>query len=163
MIAINVMKTKGLEIRLINVADIEQLSVLFNEIRKAGDDRYFHPHPFTEEQVCNLANHKGNDLYYIFKVEDKIIGYGYLRGWDNGYDIPSLGIIMGRAYRTCGFGRIFMIFLHHVARSEGAQKIMLKVYKENREAYNFYKKLGYVFCDEENGQLIGYVQLNKKA
>jgi [ribosomal protein S18]-alanine N-acetyltransferase len=83
-----------------------------------------------------------------------------LRGWDEGYDVPSLGIAVHPESRGQGLGELLMHFLHCAARRKGAREIMLKVYKENTAAYQLYLRLGYRFDGEEQkGQLVGRLAL----
>jgi len=49
-----------------------------------------------------------------------------------------------------------MSFLHLAAKRKGAEKIRLKVYKENGDAYLLYINMGYLFESEEDGQLVGF-------
>ena len=79
----------------INVPDLkhkEKLRSFFELLSSSGDVRFFHPHEFTEEAVNRICQHKGQDYYCLMIRFDEIVGYGMLRGWDEGYEIPSLGI-----------------------------------------------------------------------
>ncbi|MDD1776618.1 MAG: GNAT family N-acetyltransferase [Candidatus Helarchaeota archaeon] len=114
----------------------------------------------SHEEAVRIANYAGNDLYYVLTVDKKIMGYGILRGWDEGYEIPTLGIAIHHKARGKRLGETFMHFLHSAARLKGATKIRLKVYPENLSAFNLYKKLGYSFQEEEaDGQLVGFLTL----
>lgn len=150
---------KALQIRLVDPKLEKPLARFFESIRRNGDDRFFHPHPFTEEYAQHLANYNGVDLYYVLLEGDRVIGYGMLRGWDEGYSIPSLGIIIAKTARRNKLGSLLMQFLHNAARSQGAERIRLKVYFQNSAAVAFYEMLGYRFETEESQQLVGYLDL----
>ncbi len=60
--------------------------------------------------------------------EGSIVAYGMLRGWDEGYETPSLGIAVHSEWQARGVGRRMMEHLHQVARVRGAKRIRLKVY-----------------------------------
>jgi ribosomal-protein-alanine N-acetyltransferase len=83
-----------------------------------------------------------------------------LRGWDAGYAVPSLGMALHPSARGQGLGRTFMELLHDAARTRGARRVRLKVYPENEAARTLYERLGYVFSDFEEGQLVGSFDLN---
>jgi len=153
------MTVSPLEIQIIDERIGQPLIEFFHILKKAGDDKYFHPHPFTEEEARKLTHYTGKDLYYALIEGDKILGYGMLRGWDEGYDIPSLGIAMRASVRGLGLGKLFMRFLHAAARRRGASRIRLKVYPSNKIAVALYKELGYRFESEEEEQLVGFVDL----
>jgi len=150
------MKPKGLEIRMVYSGCEKLLLSFFQEIKETGDDKFFHPHLFTEEQIDRIVNHCGKDLYYVMIDGGAIIGYAMLRGWEEGYEIPSLSIIIDKACRENGFGKLFMSFLHSAAKRKGAKKIRLKVHKDNTHTYFFYRNMGYIFKSEEEGQLVGF-------
>ena len=41
-----------------------------------------------------IATYEGDDLYFLQIKDNEIAGYAMLRGWDEGYTIPSLGIAL---------------------------------------------------------------------
>jgi len=153
------MPRSGLEIRQINSTLNSALRQFFSVIKESGDEKFFHPHPFDIGSADRISSYRGHDLYYAMCHENRVIGYGMLRGWDAGYEIPSLGIIIHPEMRESQLGGLFMNFLHIAARLRGAKKIRLKVYPENRQALSLYQKLGYVFESEEDGQLVGIINL----
>lgn len=154
------MLSEGIEIQLVSEQWSNALTNFFEYIHKDDCSRYFHPHPFTPEEAMKRTQYRGQDLYYVLVQQDYILGYGMLRGWDEGYDIPSLGICLLPEARGQGLGRSFMHFLHKAAKLKGATKIRLKVYGNNQAALQLYKSLGYIFKEGEDGeQLVGYFTL----
>jgi len=145
-----------LEIRLVRHEDEYEL---VNFFRKVECNNYFHPHSFNKEYAQFLCNYSGLDLYYIVLINNKIIGYSLLRGWDEGDDIPELGIIVDDSYRGKGLAKAIMNFLHTAARLKGATKIRLKFYKYNEKAVSLYESLGYELSDFDNDQYIGYKKI----
>ena len=150
---------KNLEYTLVSPFWAEKLAQFFNALVVNKDDLYFHPHPLTHEMAKKIATYEGGDLYFLQIKNNEIAGYAMLRGWDEGFTIPSLGIVIHPTFRNQGLGREFMEFLHNQARAKGANKVRLKVYSNNAGAQQLYENLGYSFTDEENGQLIGYYEL----
>lgn len=149
----------ALEIRIVSPEWHRPLADFFAAIRESGE-KLFHPHPFTEECAEALAHYSGKNLYYLL-IEDKtVLAYGMLRGWDEGYEIPSLGIAVYPDARGGKLGELMMHFLHGAARRKGARQVRLKVYGENLAARNLYTKLGYKFdAEEQAGQLVGRLEL----
>jgi hypothetical protein len=82
------MYSSSLEIRHLSPSWADALFNFFLELRASGDDKYFHPHPLTKKEVFNIVNYKGKDIYCVMTDANKIIGYGILRGWDEGYEVP---------------------------------------------------------------------------
>lgn len=135
------------------------LADFFHAVEHAGDSKHFHPHPLTREEAEARARYAGKDLYYVLVEGKRVLGYGMLRGWDEGYQVPSLGIVMHPSLQGAGLGKMFMHFLHAAARRRGVSQVRLKVYPHNVKALRLYEALGYCFTGEEAGQLIGFVDL----
>lgn len=138
---------------------VNYFSKFMKDMLDSGYDKYFHPHPFTDDFADVICNYKGKDLYLILKDENKFIGYGMLRGWDEGYKIPSLGMAIHPNYKGKGFGNILMEKLHELCKEKGVEKIRLTVYKDNVAAKNLYEKFNYKFEEKNDKELVGFCQL----
>ena len=136
-----------------------ELVVFFEAVARDGLDRTFHPHPFDADEAHRLAIYSGLDEYHLALHAGVIAAYGMLRGWGEGYDVPSLGIAVDPEWQRRGIGRRMMLHLHEVARARGATRIRLKVYPDNAAAIALYESLGYVFGEQAEGQLVGVVTL----
>lgn len=135
------------------------LAAFFASVVSAGLNRDFHPHPFTAEEAAQLAQHRGRDYYAAGLHDGVMAGYGLLRGWDEGYAVPSLGIALLPAFQRRGWGRQLMLHLHDVARQRGARRIRLKVYARNQGAIALYSSLGYTFQEFDAEQRLGFLEL----
>lgn len=140
---------------------VKPLVSLFQTLKENGDAYYFNPHQVTEKEISELAERSGRDLYYLLVGRERIFGYGLLRGWDEDYEVPSLGIVIDPSVRGNGLGVFLMHFLHAVALQRGSKKVRLRVHIENERAVRFYKKLGYNFESVKSADqyLVGYKQL----
>jgi len=148
-----------LEIRRIDAPMEGALADFFETLERAGDYSVFHPHPLTAQQAGVIAHRIGQDLYYAATADGEILGYGMLRGWDEGYAVPSLGLAVAPHCRGRGLGRLLMDFLHEAARIRGASQVRLKVYAHNARAVALYRRLGYRFSDAGAGWLLGVLAL----
>lgn len=152
----------NLQIREIIPEHYEGLCEFFRLMVESGSDKTFHPHPFDYESalcICNKTNHT-TDLYYVMDLGfDRVIGYGILRGWDEGYNVPSLGIAIHPNFRGKGLSKVLMYFLHAAAAGRGSYKIRLKVYKDNTSAVKLYEKIGYKFQELNEKELLGIYDL----
>ena len=148
----------ALEIRQPRPEDLQRIAKLFSSVAQDGES-FFHPHPMTDEWAGKICNYRGKDLYYAVFDGEQALAYGMLRGWDEGYEIPSLGIAVSSEMRGAKLGEMFMHFLHSAARRNGSHTVRLKVYAENAAAMSLYRKLGYVFSEEsESGQFVGKIE-----
>lgn len=135
------------------------LARLFARLKQTDTENFFHPHPLTAEEAAARSNYSGKDFYCVMLQDNNVVGYGMLRGWDEGYAIPSLGIALDPSVRGHGYSRVLMNFLHDTARKRGAGKVRLKVDSKNRAATELYRSLGYVFESPSAQQLIGFLDL----
>jgi ribosomal-protein-alanine N-acetyltransferase len=120
----------------------------------------FHPHALTPEVAQQLCGYQGRDLYFAAVCDQRVIGYGLLRGWDEGYAIPSLGIALRPDLRGTGLARALMLFLHGAARLRGAERLRLTVTRSNARAAALYRSLGYVFEEKNSEEDVGFVDLS---
>jgi len=130
---------------------------LLRAVAADPEGRFFTPHPFTREVLSGLASDPGRDLYYLMMSGNDAVAYGLLRGWNEGYLVPSLGLAVAPPERGRGRGRILMEFLHGAARSRGADRVRLRVHPENERAVRLYRSLGYTFeaPDPSTGLMVG--------
>lgn len=139
------------------------LKALFASLTERGDDHFFHPHPFTEAEAERLVSLQTKDLYAVARRGTSVLAYGMLRGWDEGFSVPSLGIALHPEARGTGLARAFMYYLHAIARDRGAPSIRLKVYPDNTAAKQLYASLGYQFQPTAGEQLLGILTWGKRA
>lgn len=135
----------GLEISRLTRSLAPGLHAMLREVAAEAEQNWFQPHPFDLDHLATLGTTQGQDLYYVLHVGEDVVGYGLLRGWDEGFAIPSLGIAIRRSRRGRGLGTLLMDFLHAAASERGADRIRLRVDCNNRSAITLYRRLGYVF------------------
>lgn len=135
------------------------LVAFFERLCEAGEEGFFHPHPLTREEAERLCGLSGRDTYYVMVCNEEVLAYGMLRGWDEGYDIPSLGIAVLPTLRGLGLGRLMMRFLHAAARRRGAEWVRLTVCPDNTAATGLYESLGYEFDKSNRSNWVGKLQL----
>ncbi len=150
--------TERVEFRVVRPEDEEILVELFKGIR----DPFFGPHPFNAAEARGIATRQGLDVYAVLIVDDQPVGYGILRGWDEGYDVPSLGVAVRTDAQGQGFGRLTMIHLHVEAARRGARQVRLRVNPDNLRARRLYESLGYSYVGEERGELVMVLELDPR-
>jgi ribosomal protein S18 acetylase RimI-like enzyme len=142
-------------VRAVRPDDAAGLADLFSHI----DTTYFRPHPMTADGALAIADYVGRDVYLVGSVGAELIAYGMLRGWDEGYVVPSLGIAVRTSHVRHGHGRAMMSALHAVARSRGASAVRLRVAPGNRGARRLYAALGYEDIGEEREERVMLLRL----
>lgn len=125
--------------------------LLMNLQSLSDEDRYFfHPHIFDKKILENLLTDKEN--YYIYREDNKNIGYCFLRTFGR-YETPTLGCIIWKKYRHKNHGYKMMVELIQKNKELGNKKLKLKVYKENINAIKLYEKCGFEKIDEGGDEI----------
>lgn len=125
------------------------LARFLDDLAAAGDAVFFHPHGGDVGTLRAIAEHPGKDVYLLFLGEDGVLAYGLLRGWNEGYAIPSLGIAVHPRARAGGLGRLMMEYLETTARRRNASAVRLRVHKDNEHAVAMYQRRGYIMQPDE--------------
>jgi ribosomal-protein-alanine N-acetyltransferase len=121
----------------------------------------FHPHPLTREFAVELCGKLSaiKDRYFALFVDDRVAGYAMLRGWDEGYKVPSFGICVHPALQNAGVGHVLTTFGIEESKRAGAEKVRLTVYKRNERAAHLYRKYGFVFAEKDEHSWVGVLDL----
>lgn len=128
---------------------------------------FFHPHALDAAQAARICAYGpgSRDVYYAAFEGAEIIGYAMLRGWDEGFVVPSFGVCVRPDRRGAGMARAL---LHHaigIARARRSPAVMLKVYEGNERAKTLYEREGFVFDERlpDGQQLVGRLVLEGGA
>jgi ribosomal protein S18 acetylase RimI-like enzyme len=136
--------------RVVGPGDETLLADLFAGL----DATYFRPHPLTSTEAERIVLKSGRDVYAMLIDDEGAVAYGMLRGWDEGYAVPSLGIAVRTGMHGRGLGRAMMTHLHHEAQARGANMVRLRVHPDNRRARQLYESMGYEYRGEERAELL---------
>ena len=88
-----------------------------------------------------------------------MVGYGMLRGLDEGYSIPSLGLCILKEFQGVGVGRMLLNHLLNESAARGAKSVMLKVKESNSIARALYVSQGFIFTKHDPETLIGFLEI----
>lgn len=126
-----------------------------------NDHQTFHPHNFDNQTIDYIIRLStiGSDEYWLLIDNNNVLVYGLLRGWSEGFTIPSIGIAVSPKYRGLGLAEQMMLFLHSRAKDRGSNQIRLTVHKNNYPAIKLYTKLGYIFDDHSDSSLVGFINI----
>ncbi len=139
------------------------LACFFERLRAQDVEKFFHPHPLTAEEAQKRAAYRGLDFYCVLVLDGAVVGYGMLRGWDEGYEVPSIGVVVDPSVKGLGYGRSLMKFLRATARQRGANRLRASVNPDNVKMVEYCRSQGYVFQGLENGRLVGFRPLDPPA
>lgn len=148
-----------LRVRDVGPDDVHALETLFASF----DTTWFRPHDLGPDGAREVAHHAGKDVYLIGFLGSVPVAYGMLRGWDEGYRIPALGIAVRDGYGDRGLGRQMMQALHQAVRTRGGHRVRLRVAPENARARHLYASLGYHHVGLERGEIVLLLDLDADA
>jgi ribosomal protein S18 acetylase RimI-like enzyme len=155
-------RVPGPAIERISAADAAPLGQFFEALAADVETaRFFHPHPLTIAYAAELCGKMSTcrDLYFVARWRGRIAGYSLLRGWDEGYAIPSVGVCVHPTLRNAGLGHVLMAHAVEQSRAAGAPQMRLTVYKANERGRHVWAKFGYVYSDKNEHELLGRLAL----
>jgi len=143
-------------IRRLGAGDAAELGLLFERNDRDEVRRFFHPFPMARSSAEQLLHLDRRDLFFGVLEADRIIAFSMLRGWDEGFDIPSFGVLVDFEKRGVGLGRRLTEWTLRWADKSGCPRVRLSIHEENQTAYALYTSLGFKETDrnvESNGLL----------
>jgi glycosyltransferase involved in cell wall biosynthesis/RimJ/RimL family protein N-acetyltransferase len=140
---------EALLLREIECGDSGSLARFFVRNNVPEVVRGFDPFPLTEETAARIASGSSRDRFYGGFLGDRIVAFSMLRGWDEGYDVPSFGIAVDVDFHGAGIGTRLTAWTLDQARRLGCERIRLSVYGENETARRIYERLGFAEVERE--------------
>ena len=137
----------------LNVNDADDLNKLINFTYKQHS-KYFTP--FNNDSLLKILKQVKLDKYFAIHYNNKLIGFFMLRGFDEGYKIPSYGVWILPQYTNKGIAKLTLQYAVTFCKINNIPKLMLKVHPENNVAKDMYLKYGFVITgkDEKNDNII---------
>jgi len=148
------------QIRQLQPKDSQRLLKFLNDLAELGEDRFFHPHP-AEIKVCSsICEKPGLDYFCGGFQEDQMVVYGMLRGWNEGFCDPSLGLAVHPARRSLGLARAMLVHLMGIAEQKKCLRIRLTVYRQNERAFRFFTSAGFQFTPSAEIRMEGWLRVS---
>jgi len=149
------MNLSNLEIKELNPDFAEDLA---NGLSKEKKEylKYFTPFEFSAISIGNILKQVKLDKYFGLFVDDDLVGFYMLRGFDEGYEIPSYGVWISSKFSNRGLSTLTLYHSFAFCKLNGIKTLMLKVHPENKVAKNLYESLGFkkTGLDGKNNNLI---------
>lgn len=158
--------TTALTIRRVTSADAGLLAAFFEVLGADADTvRFFRPHPLTAayaRELCGRVD-QSRDRYYVGVYRGRFMTYSLLRGWEEGYAVPSLGIATHPGVRGAGLGHFVMAHGIAESRAAGAPRLRFTVYKANARGLHIWTKYGFTFSDKNEHEWLALLDLSVAA
>ena len=120
---------------------------------------YFIPFDFNYETINKILSNKKDDKYFGIFIEEEIVGFYMLRGFDEGYEIPSYGVWISQEYSNLGLGKLTLYHALSFCKVNKIKKIILSVHPDNIAAKGIYETAGFIFTGEVSE--IGHLKYEK--
>ena len=131
-------------IRPLDSDDLPQLVSLFTRNDLPSVTENFDPFPLNAASATEALARGRRDRVYGAFYDTTLVAFSMLRGWDEGYDIPSFGILVDAAHHGRGIGTQLTDWTIKEANRLSSPAIRLSVYARNTRAVRIYKRLGFV-------------------
>lgn len=139
-----------IEFRSNDKIDPQKLASFFQSANVPQVTETFRAFELSQSQAKWIADYEGNDNYFLALSDGEIAGFGMLRGWDEGYAIPSLGLFVSPTQQGKGIGKAIMKHLTETATQRGCERIRLTVDAINEKAVALYKAQNYKVDTEQS-------------
>ena len=120
---------------------VDALGEFFERNAQAAIERQFNPFPLNRSTASDLLNPARKDVFFGIFIESKIVAFSMLRGADEGYAIPSFGILVDSERHKRGIGKYLMRWTLLWADQGRIDTIRLSVFEDNESAVNLYQSL----------------------
>ena len=142
-------------IREIVPEDFEALRRFVEENDVPAVVRTFNPFPMNAETARRIACAPRLDRYYGAFLDGRVVALSMLRGWDEGYSVPSFGIMVDHRLHGMGIGARVLDETVGEAVRLGCRRVRLSVFASNRRAVGLYLSRGFVEGGREPVTLSG--------
>src|ERR1700733_13895683 len=116
--------TRGsLRFERVQAEHADLLTELFERNSRPEVTSSFDPFPLDREEARRIALQSHQDEYYVAMRTDRVVGFSMLRGFDEGYTIPSFGIFVDHDAHGQGIGRALTAWTIEAARARGCPSV----------------------------------------
>jgi ribosomal protein S18 acetylase RimI-like enzyme len=121
----------------------QALAELFEQNRVPAVTDSFDPFPLTADEAKRITLEPRLDAYFVASMESELVAMSMLRGFDEGFAVPSFGIFVDHRHQGRGVGCRLTAWTVAEARRRGCAAIRLSVYASNKAALRLYRSLGF--------------------
>jgi ribosomal-protein-alanine N-acetyltransferase len=132
-----------LAIEPVQARHVQALVELFEGNRISVVSDSFDPFPLTADEAERIALQSRRDAYFVASLQGGLVAMSMLRGFDEGFEVPSFGIFVDHRHHGQGIGRRLTAWTVDEARRRGYPSVRLSVYASNAGALHLYRSLGF--------------------
>jgi RimJ/RimL family protein N-acetyltransferase len=122
--------------------------------------RFFYAYGSDETMLAEMLSAVEKDVHSGVFWNGELAGVFMLRGWDEGYEVPSFGVLIDEKYRGGAFMRLTLDTAKLICRLSGAKRLMAKIHPENVSPRGA-RRLGLLQTgvEESTGNIIYHLEL----
>lgn len=122
--------------------------------------RFFYAFSFDESAIAEILSAYREDVYSGVFWQTELIGIFMLRGWDEGYEIPSFGALIDEKHSGGALMRLTLNTAKLICEFAGVKRIMAKIHPDNVSPRGA-NRLGWVQTgvETETGNMIYHIEL----
>lgn len=122
---------------------MDALARLFERNAHPSITKMFNPFSLTVARAHEIAMRPRRDIYYGASLGACLLALSMLRGFDDGYEIPSFGVLVDRENKERGIGSSLTQWTIEQARQQGCRAVRLTVYADNALARSMFTAVGF--------------------
>lgn len=156
--------TAGFRIIPLEAKDAPQLSAMLSA-QSPAYVRFFTPFSFDQDTIATMLAGLDQDVFMGICWQDNLVGFFMLRGWDQGYEAPSYGVLIDERYSGYGLTRLSLKMVKSICKLRRSPRIMLKVHPDNSIARALFEEARFVQTgvDAASGNLVYHFDLDEKS
>ncbi len=132
-----------MNIEIIQSEHFNLLTTFFVENNLPAITNTFNPFPLTEITARWIAYEPHKDMFFLALQSQKPVGFSMLRGWEEGYKIPSFGMFVDYRQHGKGYGKDLLRLTVEAAQKHNCTQVRLSVYASNLPACKIYSSYGF--------------------
>lgn len=117
-------------VRPLTVADAGGVAAMLMA-QRAEYARFFFAFEFNELQIAEILARRKRDVYSGLFWQGELVGLFMLRGWDEGYEVPSFGVFVAEKYRGGEFMKISLNIAKLICRLSGSRRLRATIHPDN--------------------------------